>query len=134
MKANLKLVMIVVACLSACSEDREGTTYSTETVEIVLLEAASTGQVNEEVEVHVRTANHDGCWRDIEVELVQDDNQYFSLKATGTFIQYPDGACPQNLVVEDTIIRFTPVMAGEHYFKANRNPLTILRDTVEVNG
>lgn len=133
MKANLNLVMIVVACLTACSDEHERTTYSTETVEIVLLEAASSGQVNAEVEVHVRTANHDGCWRDIEVELVQDDNRHFSLKATGTFIQYPDGACPQNLVLEDTIIRFTPVIAGEHYIKANHDPLTILRDTVEVN-
>lgn len=87
--------------------------------------------MDEEVEIHVRTAPHNGCWSDIQVNLYQDDDRHFTLKASGYVSGY-NGACPENLVVEDTIIRFTPTTAGKHFFKANTDPFTVLRDTVEV--
>lgn len=132
MKTYLKILMLMAFFVAACSEsDDQGPKYSVETVEIALLDAAA-GTMHEEVEIHVRTAPHNGCWRDIEVQLAQDDSRHFTLKATGTVTRYGDGACPENLVVEDTIIRFAPAITGQHFFKANTDPFTVLRDTVEV--
>lgn len=132
MKTDLKILMLAMCLAVACSEDNDTKTKtSVETVEIELLEA-SAGTENEEIEIHVRTAPHNGCWRDIEVQLAQDDSRHFTLKAKGTFIQYADGSCTDNLVQEDTVIRFAPVITGKHFFKANSDPFTVLRDTVNV--
>lgn len=124
---------MAISLVSCSDNDNDGPKVSIEPVEIALLEAAPIGELNEEVEIHVRTVPHNGCWCDIEVQLVQHYSRHFTLKAKGTFIRYPDGACPYNLVLEDTIIRFTPSITGQHYFKANADPFTILRDTLEVD-
>lgn len=134
MRRYLKFLALITAMLSGCSDDNENVKPKTthEVVEIAVLEAAATGRVGEQFEIRVRTVPNNGCWGNVSVTLSQDDDHHYTLRADGTFTVNNPGVCPDNLIVEDTIIRVSPSVAGAYYFKANSEPYVVLRDTVEV--
>lgn len=131
MRFSLALVLFA-AFAAGCSDNDTDPKTAAKTVEINILEIPPSGTVDDEIQIHVRTVPHNGCWYDLQVEFTQQDDRHFILQATGKTTDNGNGMCPENLVVEDTIIRLTPPVSGKYYFKANAEPFAVLRDTVEV--
>lgn len=129
MKTDLKILILAMCLVLSCSED-EGPNYSIKPAEIIFLDVDNAGLVNEDIAIHVRTTGYNGCWSKLKVVLQQEDDRHFLLKATGRVAA--SNVCPLNLVQKDTIISFTPTHTGKYYFRANLEPLTILRDTLNV--
>lgn len=100
------------------------------TVPITLLDVDDTGTAGEEIQMHVRAMGHNGCYSDLEIVLEETDERHQILTATGMITN--SNACPEYLVIRDTIIRFTPQLTGPYYFSANEPDLPILRDTLVV--
>lgn len=121
----LLLVLLVFGC-----SDEEEQKYSIKPAAIDLLDVEDTGLVNENIAIRVSTTGYSGCWSKLKVVLVQEDERHFLLQATGKV--RASNVCTDNLVQKDTIISFIPAHTGKYFFRANQEPLTILRDTLIV--
>jgi nitrous oxide reductase len=124
------LLLVIVATLAACSDDNSSPKKVKATVPITLLEVDDTGTTGEEVELHVTATAYNGCYSDLEILLEESDERHYILSASA--MRTKSNVCPQNLVIRDTVIRFTPQQTGSYYFAANKPGLTILRDTLVV--
>lgn len=123
--------VIVLIALAGCLDmDNDKPKTSTQLVEIDLLAVDPTSEVNEEILIRARTRPYNGCWSNLQIMLVEEDFRHISLVGFGTF--EPGNVCPEVIVREDTLIKFRPARTGEYYFRANRAPSPILRDTLEV--
>lgn len=124
------LYLLLLISLTGCL-DTDAPNSSTQLAEIDLLQIDPTGQAGEEISVRVRTRPYNGCWSNLEVVLSREDDRHILLRAFGTY--EPAEMCTENLVREDTVIKFTPIRDGQYYFQANLQPFVLLRDTVEVD-
>jgi hypothetical protein len=126
MKQLLHAFLIVG--LSACEDSDAGRT--TRAIPIILAnvpEQAVTGSVGE---IAVTAQAPNGCYGDPTVVLTERAERHFEIKATARIIG--SGACPDVLIVEDTVLNVAFPAPGSYYFQTHRGT-EIQYDTVIVS-
>lgn len=128
---SLKLgILIVILFLSSCSLDPGYVSYVNTPVYIEEKMIPSEGVTGQAVGIFAQGWAPNGCWSGLKVTLSEKGDFQYELLATGNF--YSTGSCPEEEVVADTTISFTPEDPGEYIFRVWLTPYAYDDDTLTV--
>lgn len=131
MKPVSLITLISLIILASCNLEPPYSSYSNVPVHITSLTVPESGIVNQPVTFLAVAAAPDGCWMDLKLILTKKEDFKYDLYAVGSYESY--GVCPQVEVSRDSILTFTPTVAGEYVITTLVDPpITIRRDTVTV--
>jgi len=126
-----KLIFLLgIAPILSC-DDRDPPKSRRLRVEIYRSDIPPRGTVGQQIPIEASLSATNGCYSDLEMEMVEIDSRHYLLKATGAFITF--GACPEEMVYQDTIVYFQPTLPGAYFFQVNQAPFDVRRDTLLVN-
>lgn len=131
MKPVTLITLISLIILSSCNIDPPYVSYANVPVNITSLSIPESGTVNQPVTIMAVTSAPDGCWMNLRFILTKKEDFKYDLYAVGSYESH--GVCPQVEVIQDSLLTFTPLTAGEYVIiTLVEPPATIRRDTVTV--
>ncbi|HSO77275.1 MAG TPA: hypothetical protein VLQ76_01795 [Bacteroidales bacterium] len=131
MKAVSLITLISLIVMSSCNLDPPYVSYGNVPVNITSVSIPESGTVNQPVAVMAVATAPDGCWMNLRFMFSKKEDFKYDLYAVGSYES--NGVCPQVEVIEDTLLTFTPAVAGEYVIiTLVEPPSTIRRDTVTV--
>lgn len=131
MKLVSLITFISIIIMSSCSLEPPYSSYSNVPVHITSLTVPESGIVNQPVTLFAVATAPNGCWMDLKLILTKNENFRYDLYAVGSYES--NGVCPQVEVNRDSILKFTPTVAGVYVITTLVDPpITIRRDTVTV--
>ncbi len=128
---NIKLILILLAILFSCVDNQDN--FSTRIVPVEIYESSvpTSGTVNQDIQILLKAQATNGCYSNLEVNLIKIDSRHFLIKAKGVF--KTNGICPDVMVYKDTILNFKPTSTGDYFFQINEEPFEIRNEKVEIN-
>jgi hypothetical protein len=133
MKLVSLIALISLFIFSSCKIDPPYVSYGNVPVNITSLSIPESGTVNQPVTIMAVTSAPDGCWMNLRFILTKKEDFKYDLYAVGSYES--NGVCPQVEVIQDSLLTFTPVAAGEYVIiTLVEPPSTIRRDTVTVTA
>ena len=126
-----KFAFILLALLFSCADNHGNFTKREASVDIYESIIPGIGTVNQDIQIQLKAQALNGCYSNLQVELIEVDTRHFLLKATGLF--QTNGICPEVMVYKDTTINFTPTSTGDYFFQTNEAPYEIRKDTITIN-
>src|SRR5665648_736607 len=96
----------------SCKMDPPYFSYSNVTVDIIEKNIPENGTVNQPVIVSGICSAPNGCWSGLRFVFKKREDFTYDFYALGSYESY--GMCPDVVVTQDTLISFTPEVAGEY--------------------
>lgn len=124
-------ILVLLTFLVSCVDNQDNFVKKRLPVDIHESTIPTTGEINQDVQFDLRAQATNGCYSDLEIELIEINSRHFLFKATGLF--QSNGICPATMVYKDTIITLRPTMTGKYFFQTNEDPFEIRKDTIYIN-
>ncbi|TFH46504.1 MAG: hypothetical protein E4G92_06345 [Bacteroidia bacterium] len=132
MKYLFVVSSVILMTLVSCKMDAPYLAYSNVAVDITEKFIPESGIINQPVTITAVCSAPNGCWKQLRFVFTEKDNLKYDFYAVGSYESY--GICPEVMVTKDTLITFTPDVAGKYVITTRMTPEIIDRDTIVVTA
>jgi hypothetical protein len=128
----LFLPFILSSCLKEGSDYRQFTGW----IDIDTIVMTDTAMLNSEVLVRVSAGAPNGCWSNLEIDLLKENDSVYTITGSGKFESY-NGICSDEYVGVDSTFKINPSKEGKLLliaFSPNRHPIKDSLIVIPLSG
>lgn len=125
------LLLLLPLFMSSCLEKGTNYTRFTGNINIDKMTLPDTARVGDTIQVLVKGGAPNGCWSDLELMMVQQNDSLVLVSGIGLF-ESTDGICTQVYQTIDSSFDFRPTTPGIYQFYAYSGNLRSIIDSLVV--
>jgi hypothetical protein len=114
-KVILLFIPLIALSLTSCNLDGENYVRYYDFVSIQETNVPAHAVLGDTVSIFSRAAAPNGCWSELQFQMLEYNDSVFLIRATGLYESY-EGICPEILVTKDSIFGFIPDTTGTFVF------------------